>query len=78
MRSSLWWLGLYGATIGPKMPTTMSVKTIKPPTYTFGRIQRRSHEKSVDKLVTDSRVNDRIESVNNEIDSDKSYRVRHD
>src|SRR5215467_7653974 len=72
-------LGLCGANLGPKMPTRMKVKTINPPAnaLTWSHGSKRA-AKSWFLSVADSRVNDCIKSVDNQINRDKGYGVCHD
>src|SRR5215831_19695892 len=69
-------LGLYGATAGPRMPTTMKVNTIRPPVKALvcNRGAKRPTRPGVFS-VADSRVNDCIKSVNNQVDDNESRRV---
>src|SRR5215813_13830190 len=69
-------LGLYGATAGPRMPTTMKVNTIRLPVKAFAcnRGAKRPTRPGVFS-VADSRVNDSIKCVNNQVDDNESRRV---
>src|SRR5262245_46054682 len=71
-------LGLWGATAGPRMPTTMKVNTIRPPVKALvcNRGAKRPTRPGVFS-VADSRVNDCIKSVNNQVDDNESRRVCH-
>src|SRR5262245_4554148 len=72
-------LGLYGATLGPKIPTTMTVNTMRPPVNAFtcnSGVSRPT--KPWVFSVADSRVNDCIKSVDNQVDDNESRRVRDD
>src|SRR4029450_5579290 len=72
-------LGLYGASAGPRMPTTMNVNTIRPPVKAFACNRGASRPTRPGVFsVADSRVNDCIKSVNNQIDDDESRRVGDD
>src|SRR5262245_66430367 len=71
-------LGLYGATLGPRIPTTMKVNTMRPPVKAF------ACNRGVSRLtkpgvfsVADSRVNDCIKSVDNQVDDNESRRIGH-
>src|SRR5215813_4015839 len=72
-------LGLCGATAGPKIPTTMKVNTIKPPVkaFTCNRGVSRATRPGVFS-VADSRVNDCIKSVDNQVEDNESRRVGDD
>src|SRR5215813_3674838 len=72
-------LGLCGANPGPKIPTAMNVSTINPPVraLTCSHGSKRA-ARSWLLSVADSRVNDCIESVNDQIYRDEGHGVRHD
>ena len=71
-------LGLYGASAGPRMPTTMNVNTIRPPVKALACNRGASRPTRPGVFsVADSRVNDCIKSVNNQVD-DNGRRVGND
>src|SRR5713226_1076015 len=79
--------GSYGAIHGLKVPATMSVQTISPPTMTFACIhgRRPAHAPSLAwakaparALVADSGIDEGIKGVNDEIDGYKSDGVHED
>src|SRR4029077_6472943 len=72
-------LGSCGAKAGPKIPTAMKVSTINPPVkaLTWSHGSKRA-ARSWLLSVADSRVNDCIKSVNNQIDRDEGHGVCHD
>src|SRR5258708_17093927 len=71
--------GSWGATAGPMMPIKIKIKTIEPPlnALTCKRgIRRGSGRASFS--VADSRVNDCIKSIDNQIDRYEGQRISHD
>src|SRR5690348_6388247 len=79
--SSVCFSGSYGASHGPRAPTTMSAATIAPPTVTLnGRPRtrapwRRLSAKTRGASVADSGIDGGIKTVDDEIDRYESDRV---
>src|SRR5262247_3852714 len=72
-------LGLWGASAGPRMPTTMNVNTIRPPVKALACNRGASRPTRPGVFsVADSRVNDCIKSVDNQVDDNESRRVGND
>src|SRR3972149_10339204 len=71
-------LGSWGARSGPRMPTRTKIATIAPPVnaFTCSRGVRRASKLAL-LSVADSRVNDCIETVNDQIDGNERHGVGH-
>src|ERR671922_605772 len=71
-------LGSVGASPGPRRPTIIKINTMAPPVNAFtekrGSLLARATCRS---SVADSRVNDCIERINNQIDQDKRAGIGH-
>src|SRR5215475_8179787 len=71
-------LGLCGANSGPKMPIMMNAMTINPPLNAFTWKRGKGFATAPGLFsVADSRVNDCIESIDDQINRYKRHRVRH-
>src|SRR5262245_7794235 len=72
-------LGSWGASAGPKMPTRTNDKTITPPVnaLTWSRGNRRASV-PICRSVADSRVNDCIKAIDNQVDGDERSGVGKD
>src|SRR3990172_10717800 len=71
-------LGAWGARSGPRMPTRTKIATMAPPVkaFTWSRGSSRASRPAF-LSVADSRVNDCIKTVNDQIDGDERHGVGH-
>src|SRR3989304_2030310 len=71
-------LGSWGARSGPRMPTRTKIATIAPPVNALTCSADTSRASRPALLsVADSRVNDCIETIDNQIDGDERHGVGH-